>query len=159
MRRPVLLSLLLLCSPLLCVQAQNQENNIYQAVNEAFTVSITSRIYNIDNELIWDFETTKVTFLGRAVSVRLNGKHLTVLAHLTPYRENEEDFLLIAQGQVWISNNSEEGVKYLSTVKSIPLKLGERVYFLPLGVDYQKENYYIELDVQIASYNVEDSTL
>lgn len=159
MRKYFLLILLFFLFPLFFVPAQNTDEDFYQALNEAFAVNITSRVYNVEDELVWDFETTKVTFLGRAVTIRINGNNLTVMAHLTPYREEGDDYLLVAQGQVWIATDGEEGVKYLSTVKSIPIKLGERIIFLPLGVDYRKEAFTIELDVQLAAYSSEDASL
>jgi hypothetical protein len=48
----------------------------------------------------------------------------------------------------------EEGVKYYSTMKSLPVESGESVLFFPLGraMDQQQNIYSIELEITVVPY-------
>ena len=64
--------------------------------------------------------------------------------------------LLIAQGQVWLSEAPEHTTKYLTTIQSIPVTWGEKVLFFPLGVSpgfAEQKTFAIQLEVEILPYN------
>jgi hypothetical protein len=67
------------------------------------------------------------------------------------------EVLLLAQGQVWLSQPPEKEVKYFNTFYSIPVTFGEKVLFFPLGLasaeaGQQDDFFNIELEIKIVPY-------
>ncbi len=122
--------------------------------DNVFSVNVIGRIYDSGNVSSWEMEVAKYTISGRKVSLRLEGNELTVIADITPYTDEEDGILLVAQGQVWIETPEEETVKYTSAMKSLPIKLGDKVYFYPLGIteNYDAEMFILELEIQVLPY-------
>lgn len=122
--------------------------------DNVFSVNVIGRIYDSGEVSSWEMEVTKYTISGRSVSLRLEGKKLVVIANITPYVDEEDGVLLVAQGQVWVDEPGEELVKYSSTMKSLPISLGDKVYFYPLGLsqNYESEMFILELEIQILPY-------
>lgn len=122
--------------------------------DNVFSVHVIGRIYDSGEVSSWEMEVAKYTISGRKVSLRLEGRNLIVIADITPYINNEDEILLVAQGQVWVDEPGEELVKYSSTMKSLPIKLGDKVYFYPLGIsqEYDSEMFILELEIQILPY-------
>lgn len=122
--------------------------------DNVFSVNVIGRIYDGGEVSSWEMEVAKYTISGRSVSLRLEGKNLVVIADITPYVDDEEGILLVAQGQVWVDEPGEELVKYSSTMKSLPIQLGDKVFFYPLGIsqDYESEMFILELEIQILPY-------
>jgi hypothetical protein len=74
---------------------------------------------------------------------------------LTPYRNDKtsDTVVLVVQGEVWITESPGKQAKYLASLKSINVTLGEKINLYPLGVaDTKDEKYNIELGIQIISY-------
>ncbi|MEW5817532.1 MAG: hypothetical protein AB1798_19305, partial [Spirochaetota bacterium] len=82
------------------------------------------------------------------------GENILVYANITPYSEDDDTIMLVAQGQVWISSKDNNSVKYLSTMKSLPVTPGEKILFLPLGVSKEAKDqpFTIELEIQVTPY-------
>ena len=126
----------------------------------ALQVSISARIVEDGEETVWHMNLTRVTISGRAVTVRLEGSNIVIVANFTPYRESDDSILLVAQGQTWVTNANNESVKYRTAFKSLPMRLGEPVVFLPLGdkpidVNIDTDQYgvfNIELEVNVEPY-------
>ncbi|MCK4516707.1 MAG: hypothetical protein KAU31_15710 [Spirochaetaceae bacterium] len=142
-------------------------DDILQAVlDQAFTVRIVARVTENGRETVHNYELTQVTISGRAVRLRLEGGNLTIVAEFTPYEAEDKSILLIAEGQIWLTTPENEVVQYRTSLKSIPLELGERVFFYPLGrsaldIDLDDVNgsgteegrLNIELEVQVEPYS------
>lgn len=130
---------LLLALPAGMVEAQELEDELEETLNlildKALSVHIVARITEGNRETVWNMELTRVTISGRAVTVRMEGSNLVVLAEFTPYRESDDSILLVAQGQTWISHEGEDDVVYHPTFQSLPVRIGEPVVFFPLGAD------------------------
>jgi len=135
--------------------------------DSAMGVHITARITRGDEETVWDMNVTRVTISGRAVTVRLDGSNVTVVAKFTPYRDSDDSILLVAQGQTWISRDGgEEDVDYQTAFESMPISLGEPVVFLPLGENEltmdvetdERTTFNIELEVTVLPYEAESAT-
>ncbi len=135
-----------------------------ELADSAMGVHITARITQGSEQTVWNMDVTRVTISGRAVTVRLDGSNVTVVAKFTPYRDSEDSILLVAQGQTWISRDgTEEAVDYQTAFESMPIQLGETVVFLPLGdneltMDVETEQsttLNIELEVTVVPYDGE----
>lgn len=135
MRRSLLTGALLFCV-VLSSRAQEavEEAPIPDALRErALTVLIAARILDGSQVTIWEASANKNTIPGRAVSIKMVGTNLIILASFTPYLASDSDeHMLVAQGEIWaVAENGN--VRYHSSVQTIPMKLGEVVYFFPLG--------------------------
>jgi hypothetical protein len=121
--------------------------------DNVFSVNIVGRIYGNGNVSSWNVEVTKYTISGKKVSVKLKGKNLKIIADITPYAD-EKGILLLAQGQVWITSPGEETLQYTSTMKSLPIQFGDKVYFYPLGLNQDKNQkmFILELEIQVLPY-------
>ena len=143
-------------------------DDILQAIlDQALTVSIVARVTENGRETVHSYELTQVTISGRAVRLRLEGGNLTILAEFTPYETEDSSILLIAEGQIWLTTPQDEVVQYRTSLRSIPVELGEKVVFYPLGrstldVDLGEvseagssgdDNLNIELQVQVEPYS------
>jgi hypothetical protein len=135
-----------------------------ELADSAMGVHITARITQGSEQTVWNMDVTRVTISGRAVTVRLDGSNVTVVAKFTPYRDSGDSILLVAQGQTWISRDgTEEAVDYQTAFESMPIQLGETVVFLPLGdneltMDVETEEsttLNIELEVTVVPYDGE----
>lgn len=136
-----------------------QEINLQAALQElmdtAVQLNITARVLPPNETPVWNVRDTKLTVPGRSVAVKMTGNNIRVDVVLTPYVEADGKLLLLAQGQVWLSEASEKQVRYHSTLKSIPLAWGEKVLFYPLGLadtvsDHQVFN--LQLEIQVLPY-------
>ena len=138
-------------------------DDILQALlDQALTLTITARVVEDGEETVQSYELTRVTISGRAVRLRLEGGNITVFAEFTPY-EVEDGILLVAEGQILLRTADDEEVQYMTSLRSVPLAIGERAVFYPLGrstfdMDLESDQsgaLNIELEVQIAPYNAE----
>jgi hypothetical protein len=111
------------------------EDPIDLLLNGAFRVHINARITDSgQDEALWTMEVTRVTISGRAVSLRMEGSNITVIAEFTPFHDQNGNLLLIAEGQTWVrTGESQRDVQYRTTFTTLPIALGEPIVFLPLG--------------------------
>ncbi|MFW5744592.1 MAG: hypothetical protein ACOC2D_15045 [Spirochaetota bacterium] len=138
-------------------------DDILQALlDQALTLRITARVVEGDHETIQSYELTRVTISGRAVRLRLEGGNITIIAEFTPYEE-EDGILLVAEGQILLRTADEEEVQYVTSLRSVPLAIGERAVFYPLGqstfdMDLESDQsgaLNIELEVEVVPYEAE----
>jgi hypothetical protein len=133
------------------------EDSFFTVLEQALNINIAARISEAGEPAVWNVESTEITIPGRSVSVKLVGSNIVVVAQFTPYIGENDTLILVAQGQVWISSPMEEKIKYLTTLKSIPVNLGETVLFFPLGVksvEPQGKNVYnIELEIKVLPHS------
>ena len=129
------------------LSAQEQElTEILPAFKDrALIVNITAGIMEQNNEVVWNTETSKVTIPGRPVSIKLVGENIMIVALFTPYRRQGRT-MLVAQGQVW-TNIPNEGMRYETTMQTMPLEFGEKIYFFPLGQETDNSHIVIELEL------------
>ena len=153
---PLLLALAVTSAP-----AEENEMDLKKALHALLTnaleVHVSARVLPSDEKPIWNVESTKLTLPGRPIKVRLDGDNLRIYLICTPYVKDSGEVLLLAQGQVWLSQPPEKEVKYFNTFSSIPVTFGERVLFFPLGlsrgeVGGQDDFFNIELEITIVPY-------
>ena len=155
MKRFITILLLTLLVSSLYSEDVDLESAIRTLLDNALMINIEARILPPDKEPIWNTKSSELTIPGRSVAVKLVGENIRVYAIFTPYNLENGNILLVAQGQVWLSDTPEKEVKYLSTFRSIPITLGEKVLFFPLGFSDKlanKKHFNIELEIQIVPY-------
>ena len=130
-----------------------QDANLESLIDRALQLNITAKVLPPDESPGWNSVSQKVTLPGRSVAVRLLGENLRIDAVFTPYEEEDGTLLLVAQGQVWFSEAKE--TRYLTTFQSVPVGLGEKVLFFPLGLSEplsKKTTFTMQIEVQIYPY-------
>jgi hypothetical protein len=144
-------------------QAQDTESDpkeaLQQLLSKALTVTISARVLPPESQEdtpVWNAESTKLTIPGRSIKVRLDGDNVRIYLICTPYVQDSGEVLLLAQGQVWLTEPTEKEATYYSTFYSIPVSFGEKVLFFPLGLadaeKQQKDFFNIELEIKIVPY-------
>ncbi len=140
--------------------APDPNEALRQLLSKALTVSISARVLPQDAQSdtpIWNAESTRLTIPGRSIRVRLDGDNVRIYLICTPYVQDNGEVLLLAQGQVWFSEPSDNESKYSGTYYAIPMSFGTPVFFYPLGVsaaDAQGKDFFnIELEIQIVPYD------
>ncbi len=150
------LFLALSVSPLRAVEL---DDILRALLDQALTVRITARVVENGRVTVQSYELTRVTISGRAVRLRLEGGNLIVIAEFTPY-EADDGILLVAEGRIVLRTPEDDEVKYMTSLRSIPLAIGERVVFYPLGrttFDVEADGDHgnplnIELEVEVTPY-------
>lgn len=134
--------------------ADGNSNPLKYLKEDALSVNVVARIMDSGHATVWNMSSTKVTISGRAVQVRLEGDNVLVLANLIPYLNADNSILLVALGQIWVPSQDRKGYKYYSTMKSLPITPGEKVFFFPFGmaVDQKANVYTLELEIQVSRY-------
>jgi hypothetical protein len=95
-------------------------------------LDITARVIEQNQTVIWNESHKKNTIPGRPVGIKLVGTNIVVEVQFTPYvRRNGQKFL-VAQGQIWLEVPNQ-GIRYHTSMQTIPLEFGEPIYFFPLG--------------------------
>jgi len=159
-RRRVALAPLLLTLAALQAHPEDREQDPKEALqsllSNALQVTIAARVLPPDEKPIWNAESTKLTLPGRSIRVRMDGDNVRIYLVCTPYVQDSGNVLLLAQGQVWFAEPTENEVKYSSTFSSIPVSFGEKVLFFPLGVSseeaQQKGVVNVEVEINIVPY-------
>ncbi|MFA7566880.1 MAG: hypothetical protein WCY01_07615 [Alkalispirochaeta sp.] len=115
--------------------AQELDDSLNALLEGALAIHITARIVDEDqNEDVWNMNVTRVTIGGRSVRVQMEGSNVRVIAEFTPYWANDEELLLVAQGQTWLNTVAGAKPEYRTAFTTLPVRLGEPILFLPLGV-------------------------
>jgi len=156
---------LLLALAVAQTQAQAQDADadpkeaLQQLLSKALTVTVSARVLppeTQDDVPVWNAESTKLTIPGRSIKVRLDGDNVRIYLICTPYIQENGEMLLLAQGQVWLTEPTDNEATYYSTFYSIPVSFGEKILFFPLGLaaaeTQQKDYFNIELEIKIVPY-------
>ena len=146
-------AILLLASTMAWTQ-ENGKGIIPALKDRAIVLDIVARVVERDKEEIWNSVSKRVTIPGRSVSLKLVGSNVVVSAQFTPYTREDGKQVLVAQGQVW-TTSKEEGMRYHTTMQTIPLDFGERVYFFPLGPLKSDGRARIEIQLELRPYQAD----
>ncbi len=152
-----LLTVFLLCSAFAGV-AQNNNAPIESLLDQALVIKINTRLLSSDSKVSWNFSVARVTIPGRPLVLKLQGGNLQVKMGITAYRDDTttNTVVLVTQGEVWITETPGKQAKYLASLKSIEVNLGEKIRLYPLGVSSTtSEKYNIELEIQVILYKDE----
>ncbi len=163
----VIVALVLLTGTPVYIGAQALEQDEIETLLEelkqhALTLNIDARIRGAEDTTVWNMELSRVTISGKAVRVRLEGENITVEAVFTPYRAGGDSLLLLAEGTTWVDDG--QATNKATTFQSLPLQLGESVFFYPLGdeplhvdIEIDRVVLNLELEIQVVPYS-EDSS-
>jgi len=95
-------------------------------------LDINARVVERDETVIWHESHQKSTIPGRPVGIKLVGSNIVVVAQFTPYVRRGVQKFLVAQAQIWM-DVPDQGIRYHTSMQTIPLEFGEPIYFFPLG--------------------------
>jgi hypothetical protein len=123
--------------------------------DRAVVLDIVSRVIEQDQQEVWNSANSKVTIPGRPVGLKLVGANVVVLVQFTPYFGADGNAVLVAQGQIWI-NIPNQGIRYQTTMQTIPLQYGEQIYFFPLGSMTSQDDARIEIQLELRPYTGTD---
>lgn len=122
---------------------------------KVLSVSIELKLLDGNREISWDAESSHITVVGRSVNVRLVAEELIIDAYITPFGSVDSNLVLVANGEIWFSEKeSDNGIRYESFIKSLPVKKDEKVIFFPLGVavDSDTNIYTLQMEISIQPY-------
>jgi len=117
----------------------------------ALIIKIITRIVDEQGISVWNAEMSRITISGKSVKVKLQGANILVITDITPYIRDDRTILLVSQGEVWIGSSDSEEINHYSTIKSLPVSMGESALFFPLGVieTIDRKIYNIELEILV----------
>jgi hypothetical protein len=112
----------------------------------ALVLDINARVLN-EQTVIWNESHQKITMPGSPVSIRLIGANVIVAVQFTPFIRRHGS-VLVAQGQIWISN-PESGAGYYTSIQTIPMEFDEPIVFFPLGTSGQSNSSQLSSSIEI----------
>ncbi|MDR2134086.1 MAG: hypothetical protein LBP27_03180 [Treponema sp.] len=120
--------------------------------DQAVVLDITARVLEQNQLEVWNEGCRKVTIPGRPVRINLVGANVVVAVQFTPYLRRRGHNFLVAQGQIWV-DIPDQGIRYQTTIQTIPLDFGEPIYFFPLGsADENRDTARIEMTLTMKPY-------
>lgn len=114
-------------------------------------MDINARVIEQNQNVIWNESHTKTTIPGHPVGIKLVGANVVVVAQFTPYVRRGAQKILVAQGQIWMEIPNQ-GIRYYTSMQSIPLEFGEPIYFFPLGPQTAEDAACIEVMLTLHPY-------
>jgi len=106
-----------------------------------------------DTENEWNIETSFITLPGRQVKLSLKGNNININAYLTPYKSDNGKVLLVAKGEMNVTDPETGTIKFYSDMKDVEVEFGEQVIYFPLGYAGLKDSKTnIELDIVLYKY-------
>jgi len=121
---------------------------------QAVILNIKARVIEQNMTEIWNEEHQRVTIPGRPVGIKIVGSNIIVDAQFIPYLRRRGQSMLVAQGQIWI-DVPNHGLRYQTTMQTIPIAFNEPVYFFPLGSAAQSNEARIEIMLTMRQYSME----
>jgi hypothetical protein len=115
---------------------------------QVIVVDIESRILE-NKRVIWTQPNRAISVPGVPVGIQLTGSNVIVTAQFTPYIRRDGN-VLVAQGQIGIADEVT-GITYYTSIQTIPMELGEPIYYYPLGAA-QHLNPSIEIMLTVTLY-------
>lgn len=141
--RPLLARTVFIVSTLAAVSSWAQQANVSTEsgslasipsalLGDALTVSILASLGSPSEAPSWEAKDIKYTIPGTPVSIKMIGSEVVIVITLTPYKNASGGLLLVSQGQVWYKDG-DAGLRYRTTVDTLNVGFGERVFFYPFG--------------------------
>ena len=134
------------------ISEETQLNDILPGFrDQAVVLDIDARVIEQNMLEIWNESHSRVTIPGRPVGIKMVGANVIVAAQFIPYLRRRGQNILVAQGQIWV-DIPEHGIRYQTTMQTIPLDFDEPVYFFPLGSGSQTDHARIEIMLTMRQY-------
>jgi len=134
--------------PLPVSQDSPYENFSPRFRGKPLIVEIDARVVERDENVIWNESLRKPTFPGSPVGIKMVGANLVVVVQFTPYVRRSVQKFMVAQTQLWMEVPGQ-GIRYQTSMQTIPLEFGEPVYFLPLGPQGEEDTARIEVKLTL----------
>ncbi|MDR0399751.1 MAG: hypothetical protein LBH51_02255 [Treponema sp.] len=117
----------------------------------AVVVDIISRVVEENQQVVWNSVDSRVTIPGRPVGIKMVGANVVMALQFTPFLRPGGNSVLVVQGQIWV-DIPDEGIRYQTTLQTIPIDFGEPIFFFPLGSPNSPQDSRIELQLEIRPY-------
>ena len=129
--------------------ARNQPRDSIQDLlprfrGRAVVLEINTSVVEQNQTVIWNESQRKATISGRPVGIKLVGANVVVDVQFTPYLRHGAQTLLVVQSQIWMEI-PDLGIRYLTSMETIPMEYSEPIYFLPLGPVKEDDSASIEV--------------
>ena len=127
--------------------------NVESSDSQMFNMAIDLKIQDgTTAQVVSDHKAQHKVVSGRPVTLNINGGIFKAAVRFTLYNRNADNLLLLAQSTIAFIKDGHR--QMLSTVKSIPIKAGEKVLFFPMGVlnDGEKSGYNCMLEMEVSKY-------
>jgi hypothetical protein len=147
-------SILFLASRALGAQEASLEEMLPGLKEQAMLMNIAVRVVERDQQVVSNSETSKITIPGKPIGLKLVGTNIVVAVQFTPYFPRNGRKVLVAQGQIWM-NVPNEGIRYHTSMQTIPLEFGEEIFFFPLGSKDGHDDARIEVELVLQPYTAE----
>jgi hypothetical protein len=144
-------SILFLAARAIRAQEPSLEELLPGLKEEAMVMDIVARVVERNQQVVWNSANSKVTIPGRPVGLKLVGTNIVVAVQFIPYLRRNGHNVLVAQGQIWI-NIPNEGMRYHTTMQTIPLEFEEEIFFFPLGSVDSQDDARIEIKLVLHPY-------
>jgi hypothetical protein len=145
---------LVLAAGALHAQEPSLEDLLPGLKEQAMVMDIVARVVERNQQVVWNSSNSKVTIPGRPVGLKLVGANIVVAVQFIPYLRRNGHNVLVAQGQIWI-NIPNEGIRYHTTLQTIPLEFEEEIFFFPLGSVDDQDDARIEVKLVLHPYSDE----
>jgi len=107
---------------------QLNEIDVEKLLEDALLVNVDVTVVSPDDiKELWTTKINKITILGRAVNVSLQGSDSRLKITLTVYPAEKGHMLLVAKNEIWMRE------EYSNTLSSFPVSFREMLYYYPLG--------------------------
>jgi hypothetical protein len=114
-------------------------------------IDIDARVLEENHEVVWNEVHSRMTLPGNPVGIKLVGANVVVAVQFTPFIRRRGGNVLVAQGQIW-TEIPNEGIRYHTSIQTIPLVFDEPIYFFPLGQNRQMDGSTIEIMLTMKPY-------
>jgi len=124
----------------------------------ALTMNINAQVLEKNQVVVWNEVNQRITFSGSPVNIRLEGANVVIVLQFTPFIRSQGGNVLVAQTQVLIDIPNEEGIRYHTSIQTIPMNLDEPIYFFPLGPARPQDSASIEIILTVKPYRESEGT-
>lgn len=125
-------------------------------IDQMVVLDINARVLEQSKTEIWHESHKRATIPGRPVGIKLVGANVVVAAQFIPYLRRSGQNVLVAQGQIWVEI-PEHGIRYQTTMQTIPIEFDEPIYFFPLGSSDREGEASIEIMLTMRPYRDHDA--
>ena len=117
----------------------------------AVVLEIDASVLEQNQTVIWNESQRKATISGRPVGIKLVGANVVIDVQFTPYLRHGSQTFVVVQGQIWMEVPNM-GIRYHTSMQTIPVEFGEPIYFLPLGPVKEGDSASIEVMLTMHPY-------
>lgn len=131
------------------------KETIYQSDKntKSYLISISLRIADNSDNVLLNSSWSRFTLSGKPLALNLKANNLAIIATFIPYYVDEDSVMLLVHGKVIIRPVQYAEGRYYSTVDSLPLKIGEKALFFPLGMTSENGNVSCVLEIEVQHNN------